>query len=189
MVRASPIGTTNLIATSALSGNRQEQKKNLAQSCPATPESLVPQFEIAADGLTRTKIRTLSGPSGSGAIGSNYLQPGYRSDVLIVFPEDGYYCLLDQSAPSSQRFNPSNGNGGGSGPTIPQLLAIIHVEGGQAVTGDLRKYVEGALYEGNPNCLLLSVTGFVPATSHLGPRLSIFLHRLTTDSRSRRFSR
>jgi len=149
VVRASPIGSTNLIAASALSGNRQDQKANVALSCPATPETMVPQFEIAADGLTRTKLRTLSGPGGSGAIGSNYLQPGYRSDVLIVFPKDGYYCLLDQAAPLQERV--LNGKGGGQGPSIPQLLAYIHVKGGHAVTTDLQSYVERALYDGNPS--------------------------------------
>jgi FtsP/CotA-like multicopper oxidase with cupredoxin domain len=142
-------GTDNQLATSTLSGNRQEQAAQIQHQCPTKPETLVPQFAIASDGLTMTRIHTLAGTSMSGSDGANYLQPGYRSDVLVVFPEDGYYCLLDQSAPSSQRFNPSNGNGGGSGPTIPQLLAIIHVEGGQAVTGDLRKYVEDALYAVN----------------------------------------
>ena len=148
LVRAAPIGATNLIATSSLTGNRQQQKANVTLSCPATPQTLIPQFEIAADGLTRTKMRTLSGISGSSAIGSNYLQPGYRSDVLIVFPEDGDYCLLDQAAPPQERA--SNGKGG-QGPSIPQLLAYIHVRGGHAVTTDLQTYVEQALYDSNPS--------------------------------------
>ncbi len=143
-------GANNLLANSTFRGDRKEQAKSLASQCPTTPERLVPQFAIASDGLTMTRIHTLAGASVAGSDGANYLQPGYRSDVLVVFPEDGYYCLLDQSAPASQRFNPSNGNGGGSGPTIPQLLAIIHVEGGHAVSGDLQKYVEDALYNGNP---------------------------------------
>jgi hypothetical protein len=40
-----------------------------------TPQDLVPQFEFAQDGLTRTKMRTISGKSESGNIGSKFLQP------------------------------------------------------------------------------------------------------------------
>ena len=168
---ASAAGQANLIATSALSGNRREQKTDVERLCPATPQSLIPQFEIAVDGLTRTQMRMLSGPSGPGAIGSNYMQPGYRSDILVVFPEDGNYCLLDQAAPPSER--PHNGPpenpgvaGGGQGPSTPQLLAYIHVEGGHAVAlgtsrdmaDSLQSFVEHALYDANGN-LPASVRG------------------------------
>ncbi|XUJ34081.1 hypothetical protein ACQ5SK_43475 [Bradyrhizobium japonicum] len=50
LVRATPVGTTNLIATSALSGNRQQQKADLLAACNASPGTLIPQFEIASDG-------------------------------------------------------------------------------------------------------------------------------------------
>ena len=151
IVHAIPqVGTDNQLATSTLTGNRKEQAAQVQHLCPSTPQTLVPQFAIASDGLTMTRIHTLAGKSVPGSDGANYLQPGYRSDVLVVFPEEGYYCLLDQAAPPSQRFNPSNSTGGGSGPTIPQLLAIIHVQGGLGVTIPLQKYVEGALYDGNP---------------------------------------
>ena len=153
VVRAAPTPRgVNLITSSALSGNRQQQKVDVVSSCPATAQSLIPQFEIASDGLTRKKMRTLSGKSESGSIGSNYLQPGYRSDVLIAFPEDGDYCLLDQAAPEAERAN-NGGRGqgpGGQGPSTPQLLAYIHVRGGHAVRGDLETYVRQALYAGNP---------------------------------------
>lgn len=148
IVRASPIGAKNLIATSSLSGDRKEQEEAVKQSCPASLTTMVPQFEIAVDGLTRTHIRELSGPVESSSVGSNYLQPGYRSDVLVVFPADGDYCLLDQAAPKSER--PENGGGGGQGPSIPQLLAYIHVEGGTPINTDPRTFIEKALYDGNP---------------------------------------
>ena len=151
IVRVTPQAGPNPIAASALSGNRQAQKDNVTRFCAATPQNLVPQFEIAEDGLTLTRIHTLGGLSGSGAAGSNYLQPGYRSDVLIVFPEDGDYCLLDQAASPAER--PHNGPkglaGGGQGPSTPQLLAYIHVQGGDAVKGDLSAHVREALYRAN----------------------------------------
>jgi FtsP/CotA-like multicopper oxidase with cupredoxin domain len=93
--------------------------------------------------LHRVNMRTLSGKQEPGSTGSNYLQPGYRSDVLLVFPEDGDYCLLDQAVAAGEHFK-------GRGPDIPQLLAIIHVRGGRPVKGDLETYVRNALRAGNP---------------------------------------
>lgn len=139
----------NLLSESRFTGNRLQQAKDVMRECPATPETMVPQFEVAKDGLTLTRIHTLAGMSAVGSDGANYLQPGYRSDVLVVFPNDGWYCLLNQAAPEGQRFNPGIGKGGGSGPSAPQLLGIIHVQGGHAVEGDLEKYVEDALYAAN----------------------------------------
>ena len=142
--------TNNLLSESRFTGNRLQQAADVARECPSTVQTLLPQFEIASDGLTLTRIHTMAGRSVAGSDGANYLQPGYRSDVLVVFPHDGWYCLLDQAAPPSQRFNPGTGNGGGSGPSAPQLLAYIHVEGGNPVSTDLQTYVEQALYEANP---------------------------------------
>lgn len=143
-------GANALIRNSSLEGNRDEQAEEVALQCPATKEDrLIPQFAIASDGLTMTRIHVLAGRSGAMADGANYLQPGYRSDILVVFPEDGYYCLMDQAAPKSQRFDPSTGNGGGSGRSKPQLLAYIQVVGGKPVSGDLEKYVEDSLYTAN----------------------------------------
>ncbi len=142
-------GPHNLVATSALAGNRDEQAAEVHAECPSTIETLVPQFAIASDGLTMTRIHTLAGKSEAGSDGANYLQPGYRSDILVTFPKEGWYCLLDQAAPESQRFNRKTGNGGGAGRSVPQLLAYIHVQGGHAVTEDLEKYIEDALYQAN----------------------------------------
>jgi len=50
------------------------------------------QFEVAADGLTHGQIIEKR---------ENVLQPGYRSDVLVVFPTPGRYCVIDAAAPAS----------------------------------------------------------------------------------------
>ncbi|MTJ47350.1 multicopper oxidase family protein [Dolichospermum sp. UHCC 0259] len=60
--------------------------------CPSTNETL-PYHIIADDGLTRsaaweTKLTTL--------------QPGYRNDALVVFPQAGGYCVVDAQAPASE---------------------------------------------------------------------------------------
>jgi len=65
-----------------------EHDKWIARNCVGAP---LPQFEIASDGLTHTR-----------AIRRNQtvLQPGYRSDLLMVFPRAGMYCVIDDSVPA-----------------------------------------------------------------------------------------
>ena len=151
IVRAKPVKGRNPIGTSGLTGNRQKQKADVAAACVATAQSLVPQFEIANDGLTRMRMNTILSEDGGKTLESNYLQPGYRSDILAVFPEEGDYCLLDQAAPPSQQVNPNTGAGpGGQGPSAPQLLAYVKVRGGKKVSGDLQSWVGQQLYEANP---------------------------------------
>jgi len=63
--------------------------KFIEENCPGDP---IPYHIIAEDGLTRaaaweTTVATL--------------QPGYRSDALVVFPEAGRYCVIDTSAQAS----------------------------------------------------------------------------------------
>jgi FtsP/CotA-like multicopper oxidase with cupredoxin domain len=155
LVRATPPPRLlNQFAVSELQGNRQAQAPDVLATCNANKDMLIPQFEIASDGLTRTKIHTIHTMSvGDGLQESNYLQPGYRSDILVVFPQEGDYCLLDQAAPPQAR--PHNGQGriqgGGQGPSTPQLLAYIHVRGGNPVTGGLQEYLQKTLYDANPS--------------------------------------
>jgi FtsP/CotA-like multicopper oxidase with cupredoxin domain len=110
----------------------------------------VPQFEIASDGLTRSAINPIGvdQKSQSGGIGTNFLQPGYRSDVLVAFPRDGTYCVLNQAATPAER--PHTG-GGGQGPSETQLLATVIVSGGKPIAGDLGAFVRQSLYDGNRN--------------------------------------
>ncbi len=76
-----------------LTGTPKQQEDTVKQLCPVTipdgtqPLNLIPQFEIAADGLTRSMIVAIGidQRSISGGVGSNFLQPGYRSDVRSHF--------------------------------------------------------------------------------------------------------
>lgn len=140
-------------------GTPKEQAKLIEAICPSTsapnnPVPLVPQFEIAADGLTRTSIHPIGIKGGkiqtseSGGIGTNFMQPGYRSDILLVFPSEGTYCVLNQAATPAER--ESNG-GGGQGTNEIQLLATVVVKGGKAITVDPETYIYQALYDGNKN--------------------------------------
>ncbi len=141
-----------------LTGNAKDQAQIIQQLCPTlVPDgskavALVPQFEIAADGLTRSAINPIGvdQKSQSGGIGTNFLQPGYRSDVLVAFPHDGTYCLLNQAATPAERPHPGGG-GGGQGPTETQLLATVTVSGGKPVASDLGAFIRQSLHDGNRN--------------------------------------
>jgi len=108
----------------------------------------VPQFEIAADGLTRTSMSQKI---------VNVLQPGYRSDVLMVFPKKGLYCVTDDPLLPASEINSelfTLPKGLKATPPVPEerrLLALIEVTGEQVVPdGGIRAYLGSELYKGNP---------------------------------------
>lgn len=89
---------------------------------------LLTQFEIASDGLThKTMIRKTG----------NVLQPGYRSDVLVVFPEEGDYCVIDGDATADTSVSWTAES--------RQLLGKVTVATGEAVTGDVAAYLVKSL--------------------------------------------
>ena len=145
-----------LALTGVMGGSPKEQAATIAEICSLSvsdkskPVELVPQFEIASDGITRTAIRQIGVDKRDVSISSNFLQPGYRSDVLLAFAREGTYCVLNQAAAPAERANANpNGGPGGQGPNEAQLLATVIVSGGKPVTIDSRSYIQQALYEGN----------------------------------------
>jgi FtsP/CotA-like multicopper oxidase with cupredoxin domain len=101
------------------------QDQWIAQNCPGEPLS---QFAIAADGLTRAQVveRNVS-----------VLQPGYREDLLMVFPEDGAYCVIDDQAPSSTTVNTQIKS--------RKFLGEVAVGAGQAIGATPKAYIQAAL--------------------------------------------
>lgn len=93
----------------------------ISQNCVGTPMT---QFEIASDGLTHgqaiSKTQTI-------------LQPGYRSDLLMVFPAAGEYCVIDGSVPA---------DGSVSGEAESRrLLGTVSVAPGVPVGNDPKAYL------------------------------------------------
>jgi FtsP/CotA-like multicopper oxidase with cupredoxin domain len=107
----------------ALTGPQQEDW--LTRNCPGP--ALLPQFALASDGVTRARLaeRTTSA-----------LQPGYREDLLVVFPEAGDYCVLDAEAPAISTVN--------SQAKSRQFLGRVAVEAGTNVA-DPRAHVQAEL--------------------------------------------
>jgi L-ascorbate oxidase len=79
----------------------------------------VQQWQFAVDGLTqqRAQVKVL-----------NTLQPGYRSDILLSFPKQGTYCVLDKEAAPASTVNPRQQG------KIDRLLASVIVTSGSEIT-------------------------------------------------------
>lgn len=84
-----------------------DEQKLLQKSCTG---ALVPQHQIAADGLTLSEIDSTE---------VTVFQPGYRWDTLMMFPEGGQYCVIDDAATASANVDQT--------PSEPQLLGIVQV--------------------------------------------------------------
>jgi L-ascorbate oxidase len=97
----------------------------ISRNCPGG--TLLPQFAIASDGLTRGRLAERT---------TTTLQPGYREDVLMVFPEAGSYCVLDGAAAAVSTVN--------NQVKSRRYLGRVVVEAGEPVT-DPKSYVQAQL--------------------------------------------
>jgi L-ascorbate oxidase len=86
----------------------------IEQNCTG---ELLSYQQIAADGLTMRQARSVS---------TSTLQPGYRYDALVVFPDAGDYCVVNESAPP--------GGSVSREATTRQLLGMVEVAPGTPVT-------------------------------------------------------
>jgi len=85
--RKSSAGLANKISASGYSSASSKEKlAYIDQNC-AGPQAT--QLSLAIDGLTRNRLIEQT---------QGILQPGYREDLLMVFPETGIYCIIDEAA-------------------------------------------------------------------------------------------
>jgi FtsP/CotA-like multicopper oxidase with cupredoxin domain len=97
----------------------------VAQNCPG---DALPHFLFASDGLTRAQIVQR---------GTTVLQPAYREDLLIVFPEAGDYCVIDDGAGPSSTVNAQAKSRG--------FIGRVSVGIAQPVGTDIKAYLQGQL--------------------------------------------
>ncbi len=101
----------------------------VAKYCTGT---LVHQYAIANDGLTRAAVVD------RGADKPSVFQPGYRQDILLAYPHEGHYCVIDRA-----------GVGLATSETAvvqrAQLLGIVHVGKGEKPFVDQTKFVRERL--------------------------------------------
>jgi len=125
----------------------------IGDNCIGDP---IPYQLIASDGLTMATAQQVT---------IDTLQPGYRSDALVVFPEAGSYCVVNAAiaAPASV-----------SRTAVPRrLLGTVTVAPGTPVT-DIRSYVTDALVAAAQNAMPANVRDTVVADLRNGLRLSSF---------------
>ena len=102
-----------------------QQSTWIEQNCVGP---LLPQFAIASDGLTRNQVVQRS---------TTVLQPGYREDLLMVFPEAGDYCVLDDAAAPGGTVNAQT--------KLRKFLGLANVGIGRSVEADLRAFLQRKL--------------------------------------------
>ena len=128
----------------------------------------VSQFEVASDGLTHKQAITKV---------QNYLQPGYRSDILFSLPEAGYYCVYDNKGTDALN----------AAAKKTRLLGVINAAANQAVkegtsaaeqTAFMTDQLKAAANYVNPN-----VQAAVVADLNNGLRLNKFVpHKPITQA-------
>nr|WP_225715332.1 multicopper oxidase family protein [Bradyrhizobium semiaridum] len=133
----------------------QQQEDWVTRNCPGP--ALLPQFALAADGLTRAQLVERT---------SSTLQPGYREDMLIVFPESGNYCVLDGAAPAASVVN--------SQAKSRQYLGRVAVAPGSAVS-DIRAHIQAQLLAAADRFMPPSVKQRVKDDLSNGLRLRAFV--------------
>ncbi|MGP9820611.1 multicopper oxidase family protein [Salinarimonas sp. NSM] len=152
-----------------LDASAGDEEDWMATNCPGAP---LTTFAMAEDGLTRGAIdpRTTS-----------VLQPGYRTDLLVVFPEPGRYCVIDTQAPATTTVS--------GDAESRQLLGAVDVARGEtgadSVPGDaagLTAYLEAALVAAAERTMPDEVREAVIADLEDGLKLTKFVPHPTIDA-------
>ncbi|MBL8300066.1 MAG: multicopper oxidase domain-containing protein [Rhodanobacteraceae bacterium] len=139
-----------------------DHEKWISRNCVGAP---LTQFEIASDGLTHERaIRRTQ----------TLLQPGYRSDLLMVFPTAGTWCVIDGNIPAT---------GSVSGETESRrLLGTVSVAPGLPVGNDPAEYLARTLVRSASRWMPADVKEKVVADLVDGLRLNAFVpHASITD--------
>lgn len=113
---------------SPFKGSAAEAADYIDKNCTGIP---IPYHVIADDGLTRAQVWETN---------LTTLQPGYRNDALVIFPERGQYCVIDTAAPPAGTVNQAKAS--------RQLLGIVRVEGGEEIdVNDIHEHLKTQLVE------------------------------------------
>lgn len=134
----------------------------IGRNCSGEP---LTAFEIASDGLTHAQA--IRKPL-------TVLQPGYRSDLLMVFPKAGDYCVIDASVPAAASVS-------GDAET-PRVLGTVRVAPGTDVPGDPGAYLAAQLIEAARRWMPADVRDRVVADLGADLRLGAFVPHPTIDT-------
>jgi FtsP/CotA-like multicopper oxidase with cupredoxin domain len=142
-------------APSPLTLRASQHDAFVGDNCTGEP---LPQHLVAADGLTTAAaIKTRQ----------TIYQPAYRWDTLMVFPQEGTYCVIDAAAPAAGSVNqaaPSR-----------QLLGLVQVAKGRPITSDITQYIGNELAAAAAVNMPADVRAKVVADLRNGVRLASFV--------------
>ena len=130
------------------------QSKFVEEVCQAEQ---LEQFSIATDGLTRPSIRKQT---------QSFLHPGYREDLVMVFPEPGIYCVVDGDAPGNETVSAENKS--------RKLLGFVRVMPGDGQVGEPEKILKDTLIAAARAHMPPSVSDTVIADINDGFKLTKF---------------
>jgi FtsP/CotA-like multicopper oxidase with cupredoxin domain len=134
----------------------------IAQNCSGEP---LAQFEIASDGLTHAQAIQRT---------ATLLQPGYRSDLLMMFPEAGEYCVIDGNLPAASSVSGEAES--------RRLLGTVVVGAGEPVKGDPQAWLQARLVASAERWMPDDVKARVIADLRDGLQLQAFVpHATITD--------
>ena len=92
-------------------------------NCTGAP---LTHYRVASDGLTMNNMQPAT---------QTTFQPGYRWDLVTVFPQSGFYCVLDKSVPAAGAVN--------NEPPAQTLIGIVEVGNGVNMNvTDIPSYVK-----------------------------------------------
>ncbi len=114
----------NLKSLAQLTVRPEDQQKFADQVC-AGP--VVSHFVVASDGLTMRRAQKH---------GVTTLQPAYREDLLVAFPEPGRYCVINAAAPAAGNVTQAA--------TGRQVIGFVDVAAGEKVP-DMDRFVVDTL--------------------------------------------
>ena len=130
-----------------------EAQRFISDNCTGEP---VPYHLIASDGLTMAAAQKTTLAT---------LQPGYRNDALVVFPEAGAYCVVNAQVSASASVTRNT--------VTPRLLGIVRVQPGTPVP-DITAYVTETLVAAAERGMPAPVKAAVVADLKNGLKLTNF---------------
>ena len=131
------------------------QDKFVSEVCARDP---LDQFSIATDGLTREQVRQQTETS---------LHPGYREDLLMVFPEEGVYCVIDGEAAGNETVSADSKS--------RKLLGYVRVGPGETPVSDPFQHLVSLLVTAAEGYMPAEVAESVIAELNDGLKLTHFL--------------
>ena len=141
-----------------------EQAAYIDRYCTGEP---LPQHLVAADGLTLAAARATDRVT---------FQPAYRWDMLMVFPSDGQYCMIDTEAPAAATVAQISHS--------RQLLGLVQVDkAGRSIEPDrIAAHLATELINAARQNLSATVRERVAAELRDGLKLSRFVDHPTIDA-------